>query len=150
MNVIHGTLEGASFQTNGVKVKTKVKGQVTKAVAGVRPEDCSVTDPKKGTISGQIYTTELIGDHTLVTVNWGDDQIVVKAHKDFDGKQGGRCWRRAAAGEPLYFRRDERRAYSLSHGGLNGGPDRASPFQLRKPRTPASRDWRVHRFGLQI
>ena len=43
---------------------------------------------KKGTINGQIYTTELIGDHTLVTVNWGDDQIVVKAHKDFDGKQG--------------------------------------------------------------
>jgi ABC-type sugar transport system ATPase subunit len=30
----------------------------------------------------------LIGDHTLVTVNWGSDQIVVKAHKDFDGKQG--------------------------------------------------------------
>ena len=88
MNVIHGSLEGASFQTNGAKVKTKVKGQIAKAVAGVRPEDCSVTDPKKGTISGQIYTTELIGDHTLVTVNWGDDQIVVKAHKDFVGKQG--------------------------------------------------------------
>ena len=88
MNVIHGSLEGASFQTNGAKVKTRVKGQIAKAVAGVRPEDCSVTDPKKGTINGQIYTTELIGDHTLVTVNWGDDQIVVKAHKDFDGKQG--------------------------------------------------------------
>ena len=88
MNVIHGSLEGANFLTNGAKVKTKVKGQVAKAVAGVRPEDCSVTDPAKGTISGQIYTTELIGDHTLVTVNWGEDQIVVKAHKDFNGKQG--------------------------------------------------------------
>ena len=88
MNVIHGSLEGTDFLTNGVKVKTKVKGQVAKAVAGVRPEDCSVTDSSKGTISGKIYTTELIGDHTLVTVNWGEDQIVVKAHKDFDGKQG--------------------------------------------------------------
>ncbi|MGB2158844.1 MAG: ABC transporter ATP-binding protein, partial [Candidatus Puniceispirillaceae bacterium] len=88
MNVIHGELDGADFLTNGAKVKTKVKGKLAKAVAGVRPEDCSVTDPKKGTISGQIYTTELIGDHTLVTVNWGADQIVVKAHKDFDGKQG--------------------------------------------------------------
>ena len=88
MNVIHGSLEGTDFLTNGVKVKTKVKGQVAKAVAGVRPEDCSVTDSSKGTVSGKIYTTELIGDHTLVTVNWGEDQIVVKAHKDFDGKQG--------------------------------------------------------------
>ena len=38
--------------------------------------------------NGKIYTTELIGDHTLVTVEWGADQIAVKASKDFDGKQG--------------------------------------------------------------
>ena len=88
MNVIHGSLEGDRFMTNGAKVKTGVKGQLAKAVAGVRPEDCSVCAPSKGTLKGQIYTTELIGDHTLVTVNWGSDQIVVKAHKDFDGKQG--------------------------------------------------------------
>ena len=88
MNVIHGGLESDRFLTNGVKVKTKVKGQVPRAIAGVRPEDCGVTAPSKGTLKGQIYTTELIGDHTLVTVNWGSDQIVVKAHKDFDGKQG--------------------------------------------------------------
>jgi len=43
---------------------------------------------RSDTTSAEIYTTELIGDHTLVTVNWGEDQIVVKAHKDFDGKQG--------------------------------------------------------------
>ena len=88
MNVIHGGLEGSDFLTNGAKVKTKVKGQLSNAIAGVRPEDCSVAEPSKGTIEGKIYTTELIGDHTLVTVNWGSDQIVVKAHKDFDGKQG--------------------------------------------------------------
>ena len=88
MNVIHGSLEGNQFLTQDAKVKTKVKGKVAKAIAGVRPEDCSVAAPSKGTIDGKIYTTELIGDHTLVTVNWGSDQIVVKAHKDFDGKQG--------------------------------------------------------------
>ncbi|MEP1207790.1 MAG: ABC transporter ATP-binding protein [Rhizobiaceae bacterium] len=88
MNVIHGSLENDQFLTQGTKVKTKVKGQVAKAIAGVRPEDCSVTSPSEGTLNGKIYTTELIGDHTLVTVAWGSDQIVVKAHKDFDGKQG--------------------------------------------------------------
>ena len=87
MNVIHGSLEGANFLTNGAKVKTKVKGQIA------RPSPASgrrtaASPPGKGTITGQIFTTELIGDHTLVTVNWGEDQIVVKAHKDFDGKQG--------------------------------------------------------------
>ncbi len=88
MNVIHGSLEKDRFLTDGTKVKTNVKGQIPQAVLGVRPEDCSVTPPSKGTLTGKIYTTELIGDHTLVTVNWGADQIAVKAHKDFDGKQG--------------------------------------------------------------
>ncbi|MGI9366519.1 MAG: ABC transporter ATP-binding protein [Rhizobiaceae bacterium] len=88
MNVIHGSLEGDQFLTNGAKVSTKVQGRVEKAIAGVRPEDCSVATPSEGDLSGKIYTTELIGDHTLVTVDWGTDQIVVKAHKDFDGKQG--------------------------------------------------------------
>ena len=88
MNVIHGALEGDTFLTQGARVATNVSGQLAKAVAGVRPEDCSVAAPEEGMLKGKIYTVELIGDHTLVTVNWGDDQIVVKAHKDYDGKQG--------------------------------------------------------------
>jgi len=88
MNVVHGSLDGHQFLTNGAKVDTPVGGKVDKAILGVRPEDCSITAPSKGTLSGKIYTTELIGDHTLVTVVWGADQIVVTASKDFDGKQG--------------------------------------------------------------
>ncbi|MEM9676872.1 MAG: ABC transporter ATP-binding protein [Pseudomonadota bacterium] len=88
MNIIHGSLEDDRFLTQGTKVKTIVRGQIPKAILGVRPEDCSVTPPTDGTLVGKIYTTELIGDHTLVTVDWGSDQIAVKAHKDFDGRQG--------------------------------------------------------------
>ncbi|MEM8748870.1 MAG: ABC transporter ATP-binding protein [Pseudomonadota bacterium] len=88
MNVIHGSLEDDQFLTHEAKVATTVKGQIPKAVLGVRPEDCSVTAPEEGSLVGKIYTNELIGDHTLVTVDWGSDQIAVKAHKDFDGKRG--------------------------------------------------------------
>jgi len=65
-----------------------VQGRADKAVMGIRPEDCAVATPSEGTLSGKIYTNELIGDHTLVTVDWGGDQISVKAAKDFDGQQG--------------------------------------------------------------
>jgi multiple sugar transport system ATP-binding protein len=41
-----------------------------------------------GALQGKIYTTELIGDHTLVTVEIGSDKHTVKAPKDFNGKQG--------------------------------------------------------------
>ena len=88
MNVVHGSLEGSEFVTQGVRINTLVQDRIKKAVMGIRPEDCAVTSTAEGTLVGKIYTNELIGDHTLVTVNWGDDQISVKASKDFTGQQG--------------------------------------------------------------
>jgi multiple sugar transport system ATP-binding protein len=88
MNVVHGGLEGSQFATNGARVETPVSGRIDKAILGIRPEDCSVTAPDAGALKGAIYTTELIGDHTLVTVDWGSDKLIVKAAKDFDGKPG--------------------------------------------------------------
>ena len=88
MNVVQGTLSGTAFQTGGAKIATAVSGKVDKASLGFRPEDCSVVAPGKGSIKGEIYTTELIGDHTLVTVQTGRDKLTVKAPKDFSGKQG--------------------------------------------------------------
>ncbi|MDJ0631403.1 MAG: ABC transporter ATP-binding protein [Rhodobacter sp.] len=88
MNVVHGSLDGHRFVTNGVGIDTGVTGRVEKAVMGVRPEDCAIAPPSEGTLSGTIYTNELIGDHALVTVDWAGDQISVKASKDFDGEQG--------------------------------------------------------------
>ena len=88
MNVVHGRLEASEFVTQGVRINTLVQGQVENAVMGRRPEDCAVASPAEGTLVGKIYTNELIGDHTLVTVDWGTDQISVKASKDFTGQQG--------------------------------------------------------------
>jgi multiple sugar transport system ATP-binding protein len=88
MNVVRGSLEGARFQVSGTSVETPVAGQIGNAILGVRPEDCSVVDSANGALKGTIYTTELIGDHTLVTVETGRDKLTVKAPKDFNGKQG--------------------------------------------------------------
>ena len=88
MNVVHGRLEESEFVTQGVRIHTQVQGQIENAVMGIRPEDCAVAQPSEGTLIGRIYTNELIGDHTLVTVDWGGDQISVKASKDFTGQQG--------------------------------------------------------------
>jgi multiple sugar transport system ATP-binding protein len=89
MNIIHGALQGDSFSTSGgAKIKTTVKGRVEKAILGVRPEDCTVTTVSKGDVSAEIFTNELIGDHTLVTVKTNNDTIAVKAPKDYRGKTG--------------------------------------------------------------
>ncbi len=88
MNVVHGALDGSVFQTRGGRVDVSVAGRVDKAILGARPEDCSVTPPGQGHLGAEIYTVELIGDHTLVTVKAGQDMLTVKAPKDFAGNTG--------------------------------------------------------------
>ncbi len=88
MNVIAGALEGSSFKTHGSSVAVPVSGRVAKAVLGVRPEDCVVVSAEKGDIKGEIYTVELIGDHTLVTIKTGPDMLTVKSAKDFTAGLG--------------------------------------------------------------
>jgi multiple sugar transport system ATP-binding protein len=90
MNIINGELAGSSFLARGAKIPSPVKGKVEKATLGVRPEDCAIVAPSKGHISGEIYTNELIGDHTLVTVRSDVDLLAVKASKDYAGKTGDR------------------------------------------------------------
>jgi multiple sugar transport system ATP-binding protein len=86
MNIVKGSLDGASFMAHGAKIASPVKGRIASAVLGVRPEDCSITAVGKGSLKGEVYATELIGDHTLVTVRLGGDFLTVKAAKDFTAK----------------------------------------------------------------
>jgi multiple sugar transport system ATP-binding protein len=88
MNIVKGTLEGAHFMAHGEKIAVPVKGAISKAVLGVRPEDCSITASAKGALKAEVYTTELIGDHTLVTVKAGSDLMTVKAPKDYTARSG--------------------------------------------------------------
>jgi multiple sugar transport system ATP-binding protein len=88
MNVVKGELSGDQFNAAGAAIKTKIKGKLAKAVLGVRPEDCSIVAPAKAALKGDIYTTELIGDHTLVTLKCIGEFITVKAPKDFTAKPG--------------------------------------------------------------
>jgi multiple sugar transport system ATP-binding protein len=90
MNIVKGSLDGANFMAHSAKVATPVKGKIDQAVLGIRPEDCAITAPAKGDIKAEVYTTELIGDHTLVTVKTGGDTLTVKAAKDFTAKSGDR------------------------------------------------------------
>ena len=90
MNVVRGGLEGATFNAAGSAIEVPVSGRVGEAILGVRPEDCAVVAPGEGNIQATIYTTELIGDHTLVTAEVGKEKFTVKAPKDFTAKDGDR------------------------------------------------------------
>jgi multiple sugar transport system ATP-binding protein len=90
MNMMRGALDAGAFVKQGIRIGTAIAGSSPAVVLGVRPEDGSVVAPDAGAVRGEVFATELIGDHTLVTVSSGQDTLTVKASKDFSANVGER------------------------------------------------------------
>jgi multiple sugar transport system ATP-binding protein len=88
MNFLEGSLADGRFVADAGTFDVPIAAPRKSAVAGIRPEDCRVTAPEQGKIQGEVYATELIGDHTLVTLSCGGAHITVKADKDFQRRIG--------------------------------------------------------------
>ena len=81
MNLIHGEIKGGVFlaQHTTIKRVDLPDGNIT---LGFRAEDAQVVK-SKGDIEAPIYSIELLGDATMVTVRIGGALISVKADKSF-------------------------------------------------------------------
>ncbi|MGQ0563498.1 MAG: ABC transporter ATP-binding protein [Gemmobacter sp.] len=84
MNLMNGTVTGGTFTGDSVRVEglAAADGPVT---LGFRAEDAAVAAPGAtgGAIAAPVYTMELLGDATMVTVRAGGALVAVKAHKDY-------------------------------------------------------------------
>ena len=81
MNFIHGEIKNNKFINNYIgeeSIQIKDRGSV---ILGVRPEDMNVA--QDGNIKGEVYSFELTGDYTYVTVKLGDDLIIAKTESDY-------------------------------------------------------------------
>ena len=88
MNFLKGTLQDGLFEMQGGRLRTAIKGSLTQATLGLRPEDAHVSSAADAPFQGTIYTNELIGDHSLVTADISGQMLTVKAPKDFAGAPG--------------------------------------------------------------
>ena len=81
MNLLEGKLAGGTFMADATEVSglSVDDGNVT---LGFRAEDASVV-PSGGQINAPIYTLELLGDATMVSVRLGGALVAVKADKSF-------------------------------------------------------------------
>ncbi len=83
MNLIDGELEGGVFKTDRVNIgglTQNISGPVT---LGFRAEDAEVTIGKLAEITAPVFSMELLGDATMVTVHVGSALVAVKADKEF-------------------------------------------------------------------
>lgn len=88
MNLIAGDIQDGTFRAEGISVAAKGQGPVT---LGFRAEDVRVSDTP-AQLTAPVYSMELLGDATLVSVRIGEALVSVRAHKDF----------RIAIGAPLH------------------------------------------------
>ena len=90
MNLMEGELKRGVFEGKNVRIEglTGPDGPVT---LGYRAEDAHVLDAasgETGQIAAKVYTMELLGDATMITVRAGGELVAVKAHKDYRAEIG--------------------------------------------------------------
>jgi multiple sugar transport system ATP-binding protein len=107
MNFLGGALQSGHFRAKDASLATTLRQTRAEIELGFRPEDCRIVrDDAPDRLSGTIYSTELIGDHVLVTCRVAGQAIVVKAEKTFDSEIGTPVGIRVAPERTYVFDRE--------------------------------------------
>ena len=81
MNLIEGSVVGGVFTAANTEI-TELNAEDQNITLGFRAEDARVVD-SGGQINAPIYTLELLGDATMVTVRIGSKLVSVRADKNY-------------------------------------------------------------------
>ncbi|BCH26282.1 sugar ABC transporter ATP-binding protein [Mesorhizobium sp. L-8-10] len=111
MNLIGGAVTSGVFTNDGLRVEGFGQVDLPRAVLGIRPEDVHVadaTDPRADMVA-PIYSAELTGESTLVSVYAGDRLVTIRADKNFAGEIDQRIGLRIAADRAFLFDAESQR-----------------------------------------
>ncbi len=86
MNLIEGQMKGGTFQAQHTEI-SGLDGPDGNVTLGFRAEDAGVVE-SGGQINAPIYTMELLGEATMVTVRIGGALVSVRADKSFRAEIG--------------------------------------------------------------
>jgi len=87
MNLVEGQLDNGTFTTDGVKVTGLPKTSSGPIILGFRAEDAEIVS-SKGDLKADVYSMELLGEATMVSVKVGGVLVSVKAGKEYRAKIG--------------------------------------------------------------
>jgi len=87
MNLMYGEMKGGTFTGDNVSI-SGLSGPDGKVTLGFRAEDAGLATGDAAQITSPIYTIELLGDATMLTVRAGGQLVSVKAPKDFRAEIG--------------------------------------------------------------
>ncbi len=82
MNLMEGEVRNGAFVTQNVEIPG-VQAPEGPLTLGFRAEDATLAEDDQGQINAPIYTQELLGDATMISVRVGGALVSVKADKNF-------------------------------------------------------------------
>lgn len=82
MNLIEGQLDNGQFVADGVTINGLSNSHSGKVMLGFRAEDASITI-ESAQVAAEVYSMELLGEATMVTMRVAGSLVSVKAEKDF-------------------------------------------------------------------
>jgi multiple sugar transport system ATP-binding protein len=88
MNLLKGDVGDGAFRHAGGIVGCVSISAVGPVTIGQRPEDLRVVEPGEGDLAGTVFTSELLGDSTLLSVRVGSDLMNVKVGPE-EGRRMG-------------------------------------------------------------
>jgi multiple sugar transport system ATP-binding protein len=83
MNLLAGSLEGGLFTAPGVRLSVLGAPDRPSAVFGVRAEDLMLDNTDNSSVRGEVFSFELTGDATLVTLQCGAQRVTARFGKNF-------------------------------------------------------------------
>ena len=86
MNLISGVISNEVLETQNTKILLNGKDMKGDVVLGFRPENAEIVDKGNGQFDARVYTTELAGDHSLVTLMLGEISLTVKMSTEFEAE----------------------------------------------------------------
>ncbi|NJS36748.1 MAG: TOBE domain-containing protein [Brachymonas sp.] len=101
MNLIQGKLQSGAFVAEGMRIANAGRGDHDAVVLGIRAEDLMLANTDNANITGNVFSFELTGDATLITLQCAAQRITARSSKEF----------RAGIGQKLGFLASPERCY---------------------------------------
>jgi multiple sugar transport system ATP-binding protein len=87
MNLVPGTVSGGVFTGENIRVEGVAGAVDGPTTLGFRAEDAAIV-PNGGQIAAPIYSLELLGDASMVSMRVGGELVSIKTGKDFSAEIG--------------------------------------------------------------
>ena len=91
MNFIEGVAGRGTLDLGDAQLPLSGVAEGTKVTLGFRPEDSQVMDAGSGRFDAGVFTSEMTGDLTLVTLRRGETHMTIKMPKDYEAPSDDRA-----------------------------------------------------------